>query len=81
MVKSGPVFCSLALHGFFLKILPLKDDEFLERTYPKKYLNLNKLGFVCEEGHSGGKSQNIAIKALKGIFPATYGLNVHIKQI
>ena len=38
----------------------------LERTYPEEHLNLSKSGFVSEEGHSGCKSQNIAIRALKG---------------
>ena len=66
---------------FFLKILPLKDDELvmseilkkrgvtdfvLERTCPEKHLNLSKSGFVSKEGHSGCKSPNIAIRALKG---------------
>ena len=66
---------------FFLKILPLKDDELvmseiqknwgvtdfvLERTCLEEHLNLSKLAFVSEEGHSGCKSQNIAIRALKG---------------
>ena len=66
---------------FFLKILLLKDDELvmsemlkkwgftnfvLERAYSEEHLNLSKLGYVCEEGHSGCKSQNIAIRALKG---------------
>ena len=66
---------------FFLKILPLKDDELvsqkckekwgfndfvLERTCPEEHLNLSKSGFVSEESHSGCKSQNIAIRALKG---------------
>ena len=52
---------------FFLKILALKDDELvksemykkwgvtdfvLERTCPEEHLNLSKLGFVGEEGHS-----------------------------
>ena len=41
-------------------------DFVLERTYPEEYLNLSKSGFVSEEGHSGCKSQNIAIRALKG---------------
>ena len=31
-----------------------------------KHLNLSKSGFVSEEGHSGCKSQNIAIRTLKG---------------
>ena len=31
-----------------------------------KNLNLSISGFVSEEGHSGCKSQNIAIRALKG---------------
>ena len=68
---------------FFLKISPLKDDELLmsemqknwgvtdfvlERTSPEEYLNLSKSGFVSEEDHSGCKSQNIAIRALKGNF-------------
>ena len=63
---------------FFLKILPLKDDQsemfkkwgvtnfVLERTCPEEHLNLSKSGFVSEEDHSGCKSQNIAIGALKG---------------
>ena len=69
---------------FYLKILPLKHDELvmsemykkwgiadfvLETTFPKERLNLSKSGFVSEEGHSGCKSQNIAIRALKGIVP------------
>ena len=68
---------------FFLKILPLKDDELvmsemqknwgvtdfvLERTCPEEHVNLSKSDFVSEEGHSGCKSQNIAIRALKGNF-------------
>ena len=32
----------------------------------KDHLNLSKSYFVSEEDHSGGKSQNIAIRALKG---------------
>ena len=66
---------------FFLKILPLKDDELvmsemqkkwggtdfvLERICLEEHLNLSKLGFVNEDGYSGYKSQNIAIRALKG---------------
>ena len=66
---------------FFLKILPLKDDELvmsemykkwgvtnfvLERTCPEEHLNLSKSGFVSEEGQGGCKSKNIAIRALKG---------------
>ena len=38
----------------------------LERTCPEERLNLSKSGFVSEEGHSGCKSQNIAIRALRG---------------
>ena len=74
---------------FFLKISPLKDDELvmpemqnkwgvtdfvLERTCPEEHLNLSKSGFVSEEGHGGCKSQNIAIRALKGKFSAKYDL-------
>ena len=33
---------------------------------PEEHLNLSKLGFVSEEGHSGCKSQNFAIRAFKG---------------
>ena len=40
----------------------------LERTCTEEHLNLSKSGFVSEEGHNGCKSQNIAIKALKGNF-------------
>ena len=64
----------------FLKISPLKDelvmsemqknwgvtDFVLERTCLEEHLNLSRSGFVSEEGHSGCKSQNIAIRALKG---------------
>ena len=66
---------------FYLKISPLKDDELvmpemqkkwgvtdfvLERTCPEEHRNLSKSGYVSEEVHSGRKSQNIAIRALKG---------------
>ena len=66
---------------FFLNILLLKDDELvmsvmkkiegvtdfvLERTCAEEHLKLSKSGFVSDEGHSGCKSQNIAIRALKG---------------
>ena len=66
---------------FFLKILPLKDDELvmsemqkkwgitdfvLQRMCPEEHLNLSKSGFISEEGHCGCKSQNTAIRALKG---------------
>ena len=79
---------------FFLKISPLKDDELLmsemrenwgvtdfvlERTCPEEHLNLSKSGFVSEEGHSGCKSQNIAIRAFKGKFSAKYDLSGPIK--
>ena len=46
-------------------------DFVLEKTCPEEHLHLRKCGFVSEEGHSGCKSQNIAIKVLKG-----NGLNV-----
>ena len=66
---------------FFLKILPMKNDELVmsemykkwgitdfvfERTCPEEHLNLSKLGFFSEEGHSGYKSNIFAIRALKG---------------
>ena len=35
-------------------------------TCPEEHPNLSKSGFVSEEDHSGCKSQNIAIRALKG---------------
>ena len=41
-------------------------DFVLERTCPEEHLNLNKSGFVSEEGHNDCKSQNIAIRSLKG---------------
>ena len=41
-------------------------DFVLERTCLEEHLNLSKSGFVSEEDHSGCKSQNIAIGALKG---------------
>ena len=40
-------------------------DFVLERTCPEEHLNLSKSGFVGEEGHSGCKYQNVAIRALK----------------
>ena len=40
-------------------------DFVLERTCPGEHLNLSNSGIVSEEGHSGCKSQNIAIRALK----------------
>ena len=44
--------------------------------------NLSKSGFVREEDHSGCKSQNIAIRALKrSVLCAKYGLNGPIEQI
>ena len=47
-------------------------DFVLERTCPEEHPNLSKSGFVSEEDHSGCKSQNIAIRALKGVFSAKY---------
>ena len=47
----------------------LAGAEVLERTCPEEHLNLSKSGCVSEEGHSGYKSQNIAIRALKGNDP------------
>ena len=41
-------------------------DFVLERTCLEEHLNLSKLGLISEEGHSACKSQNIAIRALKG---------------
>ena len=41
-------------------------DFVLERTCPEEHLNLSKTGFVSEDHHNGCKSQNIAIRALKG---------------
>ena len=43
-------------------------DFVFKRTCPEEHLYLSKSGFVSEEGHSGCKSQNIAIRALKGHF-------------
>ena len=40
-------------------------DFVLERTCPEEHLNVRKLGSVSE-GHSGCKSQTIAIRALRG---------------
>ena len=36
-------------------------DFVLERTCPEERFNLRKSDFVSEQGHSGCKSQNIAI--------------------
>ena len=57
-------------------------DFVLERTCPEEHLNLSKSGFLSEEGHSGCKPQNIAIRALKGnvlcqiLFTRTYEANL-----
>ena len=40
----------------------------LERTCPEEQVNLSKSVFFSEEGHSGCKSKNIAIRSLKGNF-------------
>ena len=56
-------------------------DFVLERTCPEEQLNLSNSGFVSEEGHSGCKSQNIAIRALKGNVLAKYGSSGPIKRI
>ena len=36
------------------------------QTLTEEHLNLSKSGFVSEEGQGGCKSQNIAVRALKG---------------
>ena len=41
-------------------------DFVSERTCLKEHLNLGKSGFDSEEGHSGCKSQNIAIEGFGG---------------
>ena len=57
-------------------------DFVLERKFLEEHLNLSKSGFVREEGHSGWKSQNTAIRALKGNvlcqiwFKWTYQMNL-----
>ena len=56
-------------------------DFVLERTCPEEHLNLSKSGFVSEEDHSGCKSQNIAIRALKGRVLCPIWLNGPVKQI
>ena len=48
---------------------------------PRKHLNLSKSDFISEEDQSGCKSQNIAIRALKGSVPAKSGLNGPIKDV
>ena len=40
-------------------------DFVLERACLEEHLNLSKSGFISKEDHSGCKSQNIAIRALK----------------
>ena len=94
-------FCDTSLtFQHFMKILPLKDDEWVKSkcktnwghrlrfgdNIPRKHLNLSKLDFVSEEGHSGCKSRNIAIRALKGNvlcqrwFEWTYEANCEVPQ-
>ena len=46
---------------------------------PRRTPNLSKSGFISEEDHSGCKSQDTAIRALKEVLK--YGLNGPIKQI
>ena len=41
-------------------------DFDLERTCAGEHLNLSKSGFISEQGQDSCKSQNIAIRALKG---------------
>ena len=41
-------------------------DFVLERTCPEEHLHLSKSDFVSEESHSGYKSRNISVRALKG---------------
>ena len=41
-------------------------DFILERTCPEEHINQGEPGFVSEAGHSGCKSQNIAVRALWG---------------
>ena len=41
-------------------------DSLLERTCLQERLKLRKSDFVSEQGHSGCKSQDIVIRALKG---------------
>ena len=53
-------------HDMKCKIIWGVTDFVSERTCPEKYLNLSKSGFVSEEGYSGCKSQNIAIRTLRG---------------
>ena len=56
-------------------------DFVLKRTCPEEHLNLSKSGFASEEGHSGCKSRNIAIRALKGNVLAKNGLTGPIKRV
>ena len=56
-------------------------DFVLERTCPEESLNLSKLGFISEEGHSDYKFQNIAIRPLKGNVLCQIWLNGPIKRI
>ena len=46
---------------------------------PRRTHNLSKSGFISEEDHSGYKSQDIAIRALKEVLK--FGLNGPIKRI
>ena len=76
--KLGRTFLNMLTLIFFLRNLPLKDDlgggggrhrlRFGEkmpgRTPKSEYVNWASL--ASEEGRSGCKSQNIAIRALKG---------------
>ena len=54
-------------------------DFILERSCLEKHLNLSKSGFISEDDHSGCKSQNIAIRALKGNVLCQIFLNGPIK--
>ena len=77
---------------FFLKMLPLKDDELvmsetqkrwgvtnfvLERACPEEHLNLSESGFVSEEGHG---PKTLQLELWRRIFSAKYDLNGPMKR-
>ena len=77
---------------FFLKMLPLKDDELvmsetqkrwgvtnfvLERACPEEHLNLSESGFVSEEGNS---PKILQLQLWREMFCAKYDLNGPMKR-
>ena len=60
------IFARTPLNLRALRVSRLSFCRASKFMYQSNHLNLSKSGFVSKEGHSGCKSQNTAITALKG---------------